>query len=216
MTVAVSASGQWLVSASLSGVVYVFNLVKLRHHWAVPRFSTHRVLGLRFHCRDDILVCVDSSNAFRLLDVHQRRKAACHENVEFPLAPTGKGAWGGAGDVHPMNGVAFNPEDPLQSMLLFNHRSVMYVTPRRKIPASVFVASSESKKCRASEGVKAEKPDARAKAASNQSNFRMIRDFSSVVLLDFLGENELLVLENPWESVKESLPDVLDRKQYGV
>lgn len=44
----------------------------------------------------------------------------------------------------------------------------------------------------------------------------MIRDFSSVVLLDFLGENELLVLENPWESVKESLPDVLDRKQYGV
>lgn len=52
--------------------------------------------------------------------------------------------------------------------------------------------------------------------ANLNSNFRMIRDFSSVVLLDFLGENELLVLENPWESVKESLPDVLDRKQYGV
>ena len=52
--------------------------------------------------------------------------------------------------------------------------------------------------------------------ANFNSNFRMIRDFSSVVLLDFLGENELLVLENPWESVKESLPDVLDRKQYGV
>ena len=51
---------------------------------------------------------------------------------------------------------------------------------------------------------------------NTNSNFRMIRDFSSVVLLDFLGENELLVLENPWESVKESLPDVLERKQYGV
>lgn len=37
MMLAVSASGQWLVSASLSGVVYVFDLVKLRHHWAVPR-----------------------------------------------------------------------------------------------------------------------------------------------------------------------------------
>ncbi|CAN0537043.1 unnamed protein product [Ectocarpus sp. 8 AP-2014] len=44
----------------------------------------------------------------------------------------------------------------------------------------------------------------------------MIRDFSSVVLMDFLGPNELLVLENPWEAVKESLPEVLDRKQYGV
>lgn len=50
-------------------------------------------------------------------------------------------------------------------------RSVMYVTPRRKIPATVFVASrptSETKKRRPSEGVKAEKADARAKAASNQ------------------------------------------------
>ena len=44
----------------------------------------------------------------------------------------------------------------------------MYVTPRRKIPATVFVASSEAKKCRPSEGVKVEKADARAKAASNQ------------------------------------------------
>ncbi|CAN0305761.1 unnamed protein product, partial [Scytosiphon promiscuus] len=49
-----------------------------------------------------------------------------------------------------------------------------------------------------------------------RSNFRMIRDFSSVVLMDFLGPNELLVLENPWDSVRESLPGVLDRKQYGV
>lgn len=44
----------------------------------------------------------------------------------------------------------------------------MYVTPRRKIPATVFVASSETKKCRPSEGVKVDKTDARAKAASNQ------------------------------------------------
>lgn len=81
-------------------------------------------------------MCVDSSNAFRLLDVHQRRLAACQENVEFPLAPTGKGAWGGEGDVHPMNGVAFNPEDPLQSMLLFNHRCV-FTTDSRNVDRGV-------------------------------------------------------------------------------
>lgn len=44
----------------------------------------------------------------------------------------------------------------------------------------------------------------------------MNREFSSIVLIDFLGQNELLVLQNPWESVKDCLPDVLDRKQYGV
>lgn len=48
------------------------------------------------------------------------------------------------------------------------------------------------------------------------SNFRIVREFSSIVLMDYLGRNELLVLQNPWEIVKESLPDVLDRKQYGV
>ncbi len=80
------------------------------------------MVGLRFHSRDDILVCVDSSNGFRLLDVHQRRLAACHDGVEFPQVPSGKGAWGGQGDVHPLSGITFNPEDPLHSMLLFNHR----------------------------------------------------------------------------------------------
>lgn len=79
-------------------------------------------MGLRFHSRDDILVCVDSSSAFRLLDVQKRRLAACHDGVEFPQVPSGKGAWGGEGHVRPMCGIAFNPQDPLHSMLLFNHR----------------------------------------------------------------------------------------------
>lgn len=90
-------------------------------------FSTNRVVGLRFHSRDDILVCVDSSNGFRLLDVQQRRLAACHDGVEFPQVPSGKGVWGGEGDVHPLSGIAFNPEDPLHSMLLFNHRLLVIV-----------------------------------------------------------------------------------------
>lgn len=84
--------------------------------------STSRVVGLRFHSRDDILVCVDSSNAFRLLDVQKRRLAACHDGVEFPRVPSGKGAWGGEGHVRPLCGIAFNPQDPLHSMLLFNDR----------------------------------------------------------------------------------------------
>lgn len=77
---------------------------------------------MRFHCRDDILVCVDASNAFRLVDVQERRLAGCHENVTFPRPPSGKGAWGGVGDVHPLSGLAFNPDDKLHSMLLYNHR----------------------------------------------------------------------------------------------
>lgn len=86
------------------------------------RSSSPRVLGVRFHSRDDILVCVDSANAFRLLDVQRRRLAACHDGVEFPQLPSGKGSWGGQGDVRPLSGIAFNPEDPQHCMLLFNHR----------------------------------------------------------------------------------------------
>lgn len=36
--VTLSANGKWLVSASVSGVVYVFDLVGLRHHWTAPRY----------------------------------------------------------------------------------------------------------------------------------------------------------------------------------
>lgn len=35
--VRVSACGKWMASASLSGVVHVFDLSRLRHHWTVPR-----------------------------------------------------------------------------------------------------------------------------------------------------------------------------------
>lgn len=34
-----SASGKWLVSTSVSGVVYVFNLASLQHHWTAPRYG---------------------------------------------------------------------------------------------------------------------------------------------------------------------------------
>lgn len=88
-------------------------------------FSEHRTFGLRFHYRDDILVCVDSANGFRLLDVRNRRLAAFHENVELPRVPSGRGHWGGQGDLQPLSGVAFNPGDTLHSMLLFSHRRVM-------------------------------------------------------------------------------------------
>lgn len=42
--VTLSASGRWLASASVSGVVYVFDLVGLRHHWTAPRYATLRAV----------------------------------------------------------------------------------------------------------------------------------------------------------------------------
>lgn len=89
-------------------------------------FSPHRCVGLRFHCRHAVLACVDSSNAFRLFDVPKRRLAECHDHVTFPKPPLGRGTWGGEGNVHPLSGVTFNPEDQTHSMLLFNHRQVEY------------------------------------------------------------------------------------------
>lgn len=71
---------------------------------------------------------VDASNAFRLLDVKKRRLAECHEDVEFPKVPSGMGAWGGDGSVRPLCGIAFNPEEELQSMIFFNPGRVIYYT----------------------------------------------------------------------------------------
>lgn len=41
----ISANGKWLVSAAVSGVVYVFDLVGLRHHWTVPRYERAQRMG---------------------------------------------------------------------------------------------------------------------------------------------------------------------------
>ncbi|CAM9400784.1 unnamed protein product [Choristocarpus tenellus] len=241
----ISACGRWLASRSLTGVVHVFDLLTLEHHWTLPRFPSCHI-GIRFHCEDPILVAMDASNSFMVLDVVKREVTEWSRDIEGkrPKVPSPPGAWGGEGSSLPLCGAAFNPSEP-SSMLLHNDSVFMYIAMQKVVPNSVAkshsamanghcteappppVLPSPPPKKKQRKGAKRsednDKPHSKdmvedekkkKKGDSCGSNFTIVRGYSSVLLLDFVGGNELLVLENPWQGIRNRLPDTLDRKRF--
>mmetsp|Transcript_22457 Transcript_22457/g.33076 ORF Transcript_22457/g.33076 Transcript_22457/m.33076 type:complete len:105 (-) Transcript_22457:416-730(-) len=47
------------------------------------------------------------------------------------------------------------------------------------------------------------------------NNMTICLRYGGMLFLDFVGANEMVVVEQPWLSVVNSLPDALERKLYG-
>ena len=52
--------------------------------------------------------------------------------------------------------------------------------------------------------------------AKNSQNYTICMRYDSMLHLEFLRENELVVVEQPWLAVVNSLPDPLERRVYGT
>jgi U3 small nucleolar RNA-associated protein 4 len=46
-------------------------------------------------------------------------------------------------------------------------------------------------------------------------NFTICLRYSGIIFQDFLDENEMVVVEQPWLSIVDTLPDALERQRYG-
>jgi hypothetical protein len=52
--------------------------------------------------------------------------------------------------------------------------------------------------------------------ASDNKNFTVCLRYSAVLFQDFVAENEMVIVEEPWMSVLGELPDALARRVYGT
>jgi U3 small nucleolar RNA-associated protein 4 len=48
-----------------------------------------------------------------------------------------------------------------------------------------------------------------------RNNFTLCLKYSGILFMDFIDEDELLIVEQPWMDILNALPDVLQRKRYG-
>jgi U3 small nucleolar RNA-associated protein 4 len=48
------------------------------------------------------------------------------------------------------------------------------------------------------------------------NNFTICLKFSNLIFQDFISEKEMVVVEEPWMSVLEELPEALARRMYGT
>lgn len=46
-------------------------------------------------------------------------------------------------------------------------------------------------------------------------NFTICLRYSGIVFQDFLDTNEMVIVEQPWLSIVNTLPDALERQRYG-
>lgn len=46
-------------------------------------------------------------------------------------------------------------------------------------------------------------------------NFTICLRYSGIIFHDFIGNNEMVVVEQPWMSVVDTLPNALERQRYG-
>ena len=46
-------------------------------------------------------------------------------------------------------------------------------------------------------------------------NFTICLRYSGIIFQDFLDSNEMVVVEQPWLSIVNTLPDALERQRYG-
>jgi len=46
-------------------------------------------------------------------------------------------------------------------------------------------------------------------------NFTICLRYSGIIFQDFLDDNEMVVVEQPWLSIVNTLPDALERQRYG-
>ena len=49
----------------------------------------------------------------------------------------------------------------------------------------------------------------------DSNNFTICLRYNAMLFMDFIGTNEMVVVEQPWLSVVANLPDALERKVYG-
>jgi len=55
----------------------------------------------------------------------------------------------------------------------------------------------------------------KANRGSN-SNFTICLRYDSILFQDFIADKEMVIVEQPWLSILEALPDALSRRVYGT
>ena len=48
------------------------------------------------------------------------------------------------------------------------------------------------------------------------TNFTICLKYNEILYQDFIAENEMVIVEEPWMSILEGLPDALARRVYGT
>lgn len=56
----------------------------------------------------------------------------------------------------------------------------------------------------------------KSNSPKQSTNFTVCLRYSEILFQDFIAENEMVIVEEPWKSILEELPEALARRVYGT
>jgi hypothetical protein len=231
----ISHDGQWLSVANNGlgkGAVQVYSIKnQLKHWWTLPcteaPVSCIKFLGCDL--LQPALAVACNNGVFYLFDVEQRRISDWSEDLGFPASNSLPRELSICPDCP--DSIAFNPSAP-NKFVMGGHSWFCAIDLTRPVPKHAkpfppdhFKARNWSKRNlqnrqrsnslseKGSSEVEINKDDVIQEDTIR--NFTICLRYAGIIFQDFIGKNEMLVLEQPWMSVVDTLPDALERQRYG-
>jgi len=187
-TLAMSSDGHWLASGDLNNAVHIFNLDSEKHFSRLPTFeSQHSAFAFRPDSSVLLITLVD--NSIVALDVSSRPYKPIMNRG--PTAVSGK-----------IFHISFNPADQAKAVLV-SHNWFWSIDLDRIEPFPSKVRKEQKRK-RDYEDIISEK------------GLTAVKKYEPALLVNFIGNDELVVIERPWDFVLHKLPLALVVPVFGT
>lgn len=225
----ISSDGRWLAvgrNAFGNGSIEVFSIgnSKQQHWWTLPCTEVpHSCINFIGDDNLDPALAVACNNGVvYLFDVEQRRLSDWSEDLGFPAGPNLPDELGLCSDCP--DTLAYNKATPNKFVMgghtWFTSIDLSSPVPIRSkpFPENHFKAKKWKKKFvkdrQRSESF-SDKEKKTLKRDDQNKNFTICLRYSGIIFQDFLDDNEMVVVEQPWLGIVNTLPDALERQRYG-
>ncbi|CAI5721613.1 unnamed protein product [Hyaloperonospora brassicae] len=208
VSLTISSDGQWLASGDASNNISIYNLDSMQFYCQLPRPSEiHTNMG--FNPSGKILVVTLVSNSFVCYDVETKGLSKWYRqnHKQFPKELM---------DGRNIKGMTFDPADP-DFLYLYSQTSLYQINMGKHADQSAKSVSRKSRRRAMSVTESDGKSDAtEGELVELEDGFcRVVNRYRPLSFIDFVAENEMIIVETPWLKVLSRLPGALHRHKYG-
>jgi WD40 repeat protein len=210
----ISADGQWLAVASGGTRVYIYEIDRLKLHWALPAFSSP-VSSVTFHpiALSSVVVTL-ADNTFWMFDASSMAVAPWSAQYTDKIPTAVKSIPG------PVEGATFDVNRP-SHIILYGQGFLVFVDLNEAIPDAPKRVTPMNASVNIHRRAHFKRKNSNSSALSNNGthvnrNFAIVSTYRSLVHVGCTAASHLVVLENPWVQVLDGLPDTLARERYGT
>ncbi|CEG47522.1 WD40 repeat protein [Plasmopara halstedii] len=204
VSLSISSDGQWLAAGDASNTIVVYNLDSMQFYCQLP-CPNEMQTSMAFNPSGKILVVTLVSNSFVCYDVEKKglsewyRKNTKRISEEYLEGRN-------------LKGMAFDPADS-DLLYLYSQISLYQINMGKQVSAT---SPPKNVHCSIGTELDSKVDDSEGELVELEDSFcRVVNRYRPLSFVDFVAENEIVVVETPWLQVLSRLPGALHRHKYG-